>query len=84
MSNRQRIWMWIAVAMSFLVGLLLVWNDSAPGWFLIIMGTVYLGILSRPGQGLAASNPRLVRWGLVGTLLLVLLAVVLVVITLLR
>lgn len=84
MDKRQRTWMWVAMAVSFLVGLLLVWNDSAAGWFLIIMSAVYLGMLTRPGQGLAASNPRLVRWGLIGTLLLVLTAVVLVAITLLR
>ena len=84
MDKRQRTWMWLAVAASILVGLLLVWNDSAPGWFLIIMGTVYLGMLTRPGQDLAASKPSLVKWGLIGTLLLVLLAVVLVVITLSR
>jgi hypothetical protein len=84
MDKRQRIWMWVAVVVSFLVGLLLVWNDSGAGWFLIIMGAVYLGMLTRPGQGLAASRPALVKWGLIGTLLLVLLAVVLVTIILLR
>jgi hypothetical protein len=78
MDNSQRILMWLAVAASFLVGLLLVWNDSAAGWFLIIMSAVYLALLTRPGQGLAASKPGLVRWGLIGTLLLVLFAVVLV------
>ena len=81
MDKSQRISMWLAVAASFLVGLLLVWNDSATGWFLIIIGAVYLGMLTRPGQQLAASKPRLVRWGLIGTLLLVLSAVVLVAIT---
>ena len=84
MDRGQRIWMGVAVAVSFLAGLLLVWNDSAPGWFLIIMGTVYLGMLTCPGQDLVASKPSLVNWGLIGTLLLVLLAVVLVVITLSR
>jgi len=66
MDKSQRISMWLAVAASFLVGLLLVWNDSAPGWFLIIMGAVYLGMLTRPGQGLAASRPPLVKWGFIG------------------
>jgi hypothetical protein len=82
MDKRQRIWMGIAVAVSFLVGLLLVWNDSAPGWFLLLMGAVYLGMLTRPGQGWAASRPALVKWGFIGTVLLVLLAAALVVITL--
>lgn len=84
MDKRQRIWMGVAVAVSFLTGLILVWNDSGAGWFLIIMGAVYLGMLTRPGQGLAASKPALVRWGLIGTILLVLVAAVLVVIVLLK
>ena len=77
MHNRQRAWLWLAAAVSFIVGLVLVWNDSGAGWFLIIMGIVYVGASTRAGQGLAASDPSLVRWGLVGvTVLLVLLAVV--------
>jgi hypothetical protein len=84
MDKSQQTWMGLAVAASFLVGLFLIWNDSAAGWFLIIMSAVYLGMLTRPGQGLAAFKPRLVRWGLIGTLLLTLLAVVLVAITLAR
>jgi hypothetical protein len=77
MQNRQRVWLWLAAAVSFVVGFILVLNDSSAGWFLIIMGTVYIGALTPPGRGLAASNPSLVRWGLVGvTLLLVLLVVV--------
>lgn len=77
MHSRQRTWLWLAAAVSFVAGFILVLSGSGAGWFLIIMGTIYLGTLTRPGQGLAASNPSLVRWGLVGvTLLLVLLAVV--------
>ena len=75
--NRQSTWLWLSAAVSFVAGFLLVWNDSGAGWFLIIMGIVHIGAATRPGQGLAASNPSLVWWGLVGvTLLLVLLAVV--------
>jgi hypothetical protein len=77
MHNRQRAWLWLSAAVSFVVGFILVLNDSGAGWFLIIMGIIDIGISTRAGQGLAASNPSLVRWGLVGvTLLLVLLAVV--------
>jgi hypothetical protein len=62
---------------SFVVGFILVLNDSGAGWLLIIMGIMHIGASTRAGQGLAASNPSLVRWGLVGvTVLLVLLAVV--------
>jgi len=77
MHNRQRVWLWLSAAASFVVGFILVLNDSGAGWFLVIMGIIYIGASTRAGQGLAASNPSLVRWGLVGvTLLLVLLAVV--------
>ena len=77
MQNRQRTWLWLAAAISFIVGLILVLNDSGAGWFLIIMGFVYIGTSTRAGQAMAASNPSLVRWGLIGvTLLLVLLVVV--------
>jgi hypothetical protein len=62
---------------SFIVGSIFVLNDSGAGWFLIIMGIIYIGTSTRAGQGLAAHNPNLVRWGLVGvTLLLILLTIV--------
>ncbi len=77
MHNRPRAWLWLSAAVLFIAGLMLVLNDSGAGWFLIIMGTIYIGASTRAGQGLAASNPGLVRWGLVGvTLLLILLAIV--------
>ena len=77
MNNRQRAWLWLAAGVSLIVGLTLVWSDSGAGWFLIVMGIVYIGASTRAGQAWAASNPSLGRWGLVGvTLLLVLLAVV--------
>ena len=77
MHNRQRVWLWLSAAVSFIVGFILVLNDSGAGWFLIIMGFIYLGTSTRAGQTWAASNPSLARWGLVGiTLLLVMLAIV--------
>ncbi len=76
MDNHQKTWLWISAAASFIVGILLVWNDSGAGWFIIIMGIASLGALTRPGQEWAASNPGLTRWGLIGVaLLLVLLAI---------
>ncbi len=85
MDNRQKTWLWISAAASFIVGILLVWNDSGAGWFLIIMGMTYLGALTRPGQEWAASNPGLTRWGLIGvTLLLVLLAIIVGIVLLFR
>ena len=77
MYNRERIWLWAAAAVSFVVGLILVLSDSGAGWFLIILGMSYLGVSTRAGQGRAASNPSLGRWGLIGgTLLLLPLLVV--------
>ena len=77
MHNRQRTWLWLSAVVSFVVGFILFLNDSGAGWFLILMGIVYIGTSTRAGQGLAESNPSLVRWALVGvTLLLALLAVV--------
>jgi putative hemolysin len=77
MHNRQRTWLWASAAVSFAVGFVLVLNDSGAGWFLIIMGIVYIGVSTRAGQGLAVTDPRLARWGLIGvTVLLVTLAVI--------
>ena len=85
MHKRQRTWIWLAAAFSFVVGFILVLNDSGAGWFLIILGMSYLGVSTRAGQAWAASNPSLARWGLIGgTLLLVLLAVVVGAVFLLR
>jgi hypothetical protein len=72
MHNRQRAWLWLSAAVSLVVGFILVLNDSGAGWFLIILGITDIGASTRADQGLTASNPSLVRWGLVGvTLLLV-------------
>ena len=77
MDNRQKAWTWSAAAISFIAGFILWLNDNAAGLFLILMGIIFIGTLTRPGQTWAKTNPSLVRWGLVGvTLLLVLLAVV--------
>jgi hypothetical protein len=77
MLKRQRVWLWVAAIVSMVVGLILVLNDSGAGWFLILMGIIDIGVSTRAGQGLIASNSGLVRWGLVGvTLLLIILVVV--------
>jgi len=75
MDNRQKVWLWFAAAVLFIVGFIIVLNDSAAGWFLIIMGITYIGASTRAGQGLAASNPSLVRSGLVGVTLLLVVVV---------
>jgi len=76
MHNRPRALIWSAAA-TFVVGLILVLNDSAAGWIFFIIGLSYIGASTRAGQTWAASNPSLARWGLIGvTLLLVLLVVV--------
>jgi uncharacterized membrane protein HdeD (DUF308 family) len=77
MNKNQRTWLWLSAIVSFAVGFILVMNDSSAGWFLIIMGMVYIGSLTRPGQAWAEANPRLTRWALIGvTVLLVLIVVI--------
>ncbi len=77
MGTHSRAWLWLAAAASFIVGFILLLNDSSAGLFLIVMGIVYIGASTPRGQGLAASNPNLVQWGLIGvTGLLILLVVV--------
>ncbi len=74
MRNRQRVLSWSAAAVSFVVGLIFVLNDSAAGWIFFIFGLSYVGASTRTGQTWTASNPGLARWGLIGmTMLLVLL-----------
>lgn len=77
MNKNQKTWLWLSTIATFIVGFLLVLNDSGAGWFLIIMAIVYISGTTRTGQAWAESNPRLTWWGLIGvTVLLVLLAVV--------
>ena len=77
MNASPQIWLWVSAAVSLIAGFLLVMKDSGAGWFLILMGIIDIGAATRPGQRLAASNRGLVRWGLVGlTLLLVVLVIV--------
>ncbi len=77
MQNRQR-WLIGSAIVLFVVGFLLVLNDSAAGWFLIILGITYIGASTRAGQAWAESNPSLVRWGFIGVTVLVVLLVVIV------
>jgi hypothetical protein len=77
MKNSQKTWLWLSAIVSFAMGFILVLNDSAAGWFLIIMGIVYLGSLTRPGQAWTEANPRLTRWAFFGvTVLLVLIVAI--------
>jgi uncharacterized membrane protein HdeD (DUF308 family) len=77
MDSRQKTWVWLSAAISFIVGFILVMNDSGAGWFLIIMGIIYIGTLTQPGQRWAKSNPDFTRLALIGVAgLLVILALV--------
>jgi hypothetical protein len=77
MTNRQRAWIVSAAVVSFVVGFLLVLNDSSAGWIFFIFGLSYLATLTRASQDWAASNLNLMRWGLMGvTVLLILLIVI--------
>jgi hypothetical protein len=78
MYNRQRAWLWLSAAVSFLVGLILIMNDISAGWVFVIMGIIYIGVSTRGGQGWAASNPRFARWGLIVLALLLVLLTILV------
>ena len=77
MNASPQAWLWLSAAVSLITGFLLVINDSAAGWFLIIMGIIDIGATTRAGHGLAGPNRGMVRWGFVAaTLLLVLLAII--------
>jgi hypothetical protein len=77
MQNRSRVWWWLAAAVALVLGFVLVVRGDHNGWFLVLLGAVYLGAMTDVARRLSASNPRLARWGLLGiTLLLLLLAVI--------
>lgn len=77
MPKRQRAAWWLAAAVSITLGFVLVLLGDHNGWFLVVLGAVYAGAMTATGRRLTAANPLLLRWGLVGiTLLLVLAAVV--------
>jgi hypothetical protein len=79
MDNRQKTWIWLGAGMSFLVGLLLLMNDSsAAGLFLILIGIGSLATLTRGGQTRAGSSPGLAKWGLIAIPVFVVLLAVLV------
>lgn len=86
MDTRQRTWIWIGAALSFVVGLLLIMKDSsAGGLFLILLGIGSLATLTRSGQAWAGSNLNLAKWGLIAIpALVVLLALILAALLLLR
>jgi hypothetical protein len=77
MKNNQRVWLWLSAAVSILVGIALVWNDSSAGWFLIIMGTIYIALIPRASRAWEESNSTLGRWGVWGVIGLSLLLVLL-------
>jgi hypothetical protein len=80
MKYRQVKWLWYSAIASLAIGFVFVLNSSSAGWFLIFMGIIYFGASTRAGQKVVVSNPRLVRGGLVGLiLLLVALAAIVVV-----
>ncbi len=61
MENRQRTWIWLGAAMSFVVGFLLIMTDSTgAGLFLVLLGIGSLADLDsrRPNMGWIQSWPR--------------------------
>ncbi len=84
MNDRRRTWSYAAAGASFVLGLLLVFGGTAGGWVFVILGIVYLGLLTGGGQRWAAANPKLVRWGLWGLTVLLILLLILVEVLLAR
>lgn len=78
MKDHRINWNWAAAALSFVVGLALVLNDSAAGWVFLILGIGYLGIATRAGDRWAAAHPSLAKWGLVVVTVLLILLIVIV------
>jgi len=78
MQNRSKALLWSASAISFIMAIILVFNDSSgPAAFFALMGIIYIAATRRADQALAGSNPNLARWGVIAaTVLLVLLVVV--------
>jgi hypothetical protein len=70
MNKNNRTWLWLSAIVSFAGGFILVLNDSGAGWFLIIMGMVYIGSLTRPVQTWAEVNLRTMQRALVGITIL--------------
>jgi hypothetical protein len=76
MQNHSRAWLWSAAAISFIMGIILVFNDnSVAGAFFVLMGITYVGATTA-GKAWAASDPSLKKWGLIGGILLLVLLVV--------
>ena len=86
MDSRERIWIWSAAALSFIVGAVLVFSGTSAGWIFFIIGIGYLAAASRAGRAwFSEKNAALARWGLVAaTALLVVLVVVVAAVFLLK
>jgi len=77
MRNRDRLWWWLAAAAALVLGFVLIVRGDHNGWFLVVLGAVYVGAMIGTATGHASWSQDRIRWGLLGiTLLLVLLAVV--------
>ncbi len=77
MNASPQVWLWLSAVVSLIVGFLFVMNDSAAGWFLIILGIIDIGATTRVGHGLVGPNRGMMWWGFIAaTLLLVLLALI--------
>lgn len=76
MQDRSKAWLWSAAAISFIMGVILLLNDSSgAGMFFILMGILYIGGSNRASQ---ASNPSFGKWGLIGVSILLVLLVIFV------
>jgi hypothetical protein len=76
MDKNDKFWLWIAAAVSMVMGSVIVLNDNSSGWFLIILGVADIAASTGTAQKWASSKLNLARWGLIGIMFLTILLVV--------
>lgn len=73
MKLQDKVWLWIAAAVSMVMGSILVLNNNAAGWFLIILGAADIAASTDPAQKWTNAKLNLARWGLLGVLFITVL-----------
>jgi uncharacterized membrane protein YedE/YeeE len=68
MKIQDKVWLWLAAAVSMVMGSILVLNNNAAGWFLIILGLADIAASSDIAQKWTTAKLNLARWGLIGVM----------------
>jgi uncharacterized membrane protein YedE/YeeE len=68
MKSQDKVWLWMAAAVSIVMGSVLVLNNNAAGWFLIILGVADIAASSDTAQKWTTAKLDLARWGLIGVM----------------